>query len=362
MVTKEQVIQALAKVNDPELHRSIVELGMVKDVAVCGDDVSFTVVLTTPACPLREQIERDTKQAVMQLGIPIDKIKVNVTAEVRSDTRLGGKVLPDTVKTVFAVGSGKGGVGKSTVAVNIAVSLSQMGAKVGLMDADIYGPNIPRMLGTNELPAVTPQKKLVPPKAHGIKVISVGFLIEEEKPMIMRGPMLAGLVRQFLADVEWGELDYLVVDLPPGTGDVQLTLCQLVPLSGAVIVTTPQDVALSDVKKSISMFKQVNVPILGVVENMSVFVCPECGHESHIFRSGGGEKLSALFSTPLLGSVVLDPAVAEGGDSGKPVTLTLPDSPAAKSFKMIAQSVAARISIEMESARGEEEVVIQRLV
>lgn len=362
MVTKEQVIQALAKVNDPELHRSIVELGMVRDVAVCGEDVSFTVVLTTPACPLKEQIQRETTEAVTKLGVPIEKIKVNVTAEVRHDTRLGGKILPETVKMVFAVGSGKGGVGKSTVATNIAVVLSQMGAKVGLMDSDVYGPNIPKMLGTRELPRVTKDKKLVPPLAHGIKLMSIGFLVEEEKPLILRGPMLAGIVKQFLGDVEWGELDYLVIDLPPGTGDVQLTLSQLVPLSGAVIVTTPQDVALSDVKKSIAMFKQVNVPVLGVVENMSLFVCPECGHESHIFRSGGGEKLSGMFSVPLLGSVVLDGKICEGGDNGVPITISAPESPAALSFQKIAQNVAARLSIEMEKSRGGEDLVIQRLV
>ncbi len=339
-ITKEAVLAALSKVQEPELHKDLVTLNMVRNLEIAGDKVSFTVMLTTPACPLRGQIEKEAKQAVLGLGAKTVEVKLD--SDVPNDGRMRGLVnMP--IRNAIAIGSGKGGVGKSTVAVNIAVALAQSGARVGLMDADIYGPNIPTMLGIEKLPPPL-GNKLVPALAYGIKVISMGLLVKPGQPLIWRGPMLNSAIRQFLGDVEWGELDYLIVDLPPGTGDAALSLAQALPLSGAIIVTLPQLVSLEDASRGLQMFKQLEVPVLGVIENMSYLDLPD-GTRMDIFGSGGGEQLAQATETNFLGKVPIDPSVREGGDSGKPILVTKPESAAAQSLREIAQKVAAQISV-----------------
>lgn len=343
------VLEVLRPVQDPELQKSLVELNMIRNVTVTGGTVAFTLVLTTPACPLREFIVEDCEKAVKTLP-GVDAVDVEVTAETPQQ-----KPLPDRqgiagVKNIFAVSSGKGGVGKSTVAVNIAVSLAQAGAKVGLIDADIYGPNVPLMLGLSEAQVMVRQgaqgEELEPAFNHGVKMVSMGFLIDRDQPVVWRGPMLNGVIRQFLYQVQWGDLDYLVVDMPPGTGDAQLTLAQAVPMAGAVIVTTPQTVALSDARRGLRMFQQLQVPVLGIVENMSYFIPPDRPEITYdIFGSGGGEKTAKELNVPLLGSVPLEMSVREGGDRGLPIVVEAPDSASAKALRTIAQSVAARISV-----------------
>ncbi|MCS7186997.1 MAG: Mrp/NBP35 family ATP-binding protein [Armatimonadota bacterium] len=346
-VTEEQVLQALSQVRDPELGRDLVSLGMVRNIEVDGDEVSFELVLTTPACPLREQLAEMAKQSVAQLP-GVAKVNVKVTAEVTQSLPLKS-VLPG-VKNIIAVGSGKGGVGKTTVAVNLAIALAQMGAKVGLLDADIYGPNIPRMLGLRQVPDFDEkEQKIVPLQAWSIKVMSLGFLVGEDQPVIWRGPILARALQQLIFDVAWGDLDYLLVDLPPGTGDVQLSLAQLVPVTGAVIVTTPQDVALYDSLKGATTFERLNVPVLGVIENMSYFVCPHCGKETSIFRQGAVEVEFSQRGIPLLGSIPLSPEVCEGGDLGLPIVASFPNSPAAEAFQKIAKQLAATVSVKSYS-------------
>ena len=273
MLTEQTVLNALSKVQEPELHRDLVTLKMVRDISIQNDAVNFTIVLTTPACPLRNQIESEAKAAVVAAGA--QQVSIKWDSNMPSDQRISGK-LNIPVKSTIAVASGKGGVGKTTVSVNLAVALAQMGARVGLMDADIYGPNIPIMMGVNDQPRATQDQRIIPLEAYGVKLMSMGFLVAPEQAVIWRGPMLHSAIRQFLTDVEWGALDYLVIDLPPGTGDVQLTLTQSVPLTGGVVVATPQDVALADVIKGIEMFKKLGVPVIGVVENMSYFLCPHC--------------------------------------------------------------------------------------
>ena len=339
-ITKEAVLAALSKVQEPELHKDLVTLNMVRNLEIAGDKVSFTVMLTTPACPLRGQIEKEAKQAVLGLGAKTVEVKLD--SDVPNDGRMRWLVnMP--IRNAIAIGSGKGGVGKSTVAVNIAVALAQSGARVGLMDADIYGPNIPTMLGIEKLPPPL-GNKLVPALAYGIKVISMGLLVKPGQPLIWRGPMLNSAIRQFLGDVEWGELDYLIVDLPPGTGDAALSLAQALPLSGAIIVTLPQLVSLEDASRGLQMFKQLEVPVLGVIENMSYLDLPD-GTRMDIFGSGGGEQLAQATETNFLGKVPIDPSVREGGDSGKPILVTKPESAAAQSLREIAQKVAAQISV-----------------
>lgn len=339
-VTKEQVLQALSKVQDPELRRDLVTLKMIKNVEVQDGKVSFTVELTTPACPLRNQIQKDAENAVLALE-GVDTVDVIMGARVPEDK----KIKDLDIKNIIAVGSGKGGVGKSTVAVNLAVSLAKCGAKVGLMDADIYGPNVPMMMGVNALPPTPQGKQIQPAFAHGVKVMSIGFMVSAGQPLIWRGPMLHSAIKQFLMDVDWGDLDYLIVDLPPGTGDVQLSLVQTVPLSGGVIVTMPQQVSYDDAARAVSMFKKMEVPILGIVENMS-YLEMEDGTRRRIFGEGGGEDLARMAGAPLLASIPIDENVRVGGDQGDPVVIADPESSGAKALESLAQSVAARMSME----------------
>lgn len=343
-LTEAAIMQALSHVQEPELHKDLVTLNMIKDVTINGGEVGFTVVLTTPACPLRAQIENETKAAV--LSIPgVEKVNVNFTANVsRRGGAPTGPLIPG-VRNVVAVASGKGGVGKSTVSVNLAIALAQDGARVGILDADIHGPNIPLMLGITRSPAKGPNDKILPPVRYGIRAMSIGFLLPADSPAIWRGPMVHSAIQQFLGDVEWGELDYLVIDLPPGTGDASLTVAQLLPSARAVIVTTPQDVALLDAGRSLAMFRKLNVPVLGLIENMSFFACPHCGERTDIFGHGGGKAAADRQQLKFLGEVGLDPAIRKGGDEGKPVTITDPDSATSQSFKEVARQVAAAISV-----------------
>lgn len=348
IVTKESILDALSKVQEPELRKDLVTLNMIRNLEIAGDRVSFTVMLTTPACPLRSQIEKEAKQAV--LAVPgVKSVEMKLDSDVPNDGRMRGLVnMP--IRNAIAVGSGKGGVGKSTVAVNIAVALAQAGARVGLMDADIYGPNVPTMLGVGKLPPPH-GNKLVPALAYDIKMISMGLLVKPGQPLIWRGPMLNSAIRQFLADVEWGELDYLVVDLPPGTGDAALSLAQALPLSGAIIVTLPQLVSIEDASRGLQMFRTLEVPILGVIENMSYLDLPD-GTRMDIFGSGGGEQLAQATETPFLGKIPIDPTVREGGDSGKPIVAVKPESPAALALREVAQKVAARVSVAAMSTNN----------
>jgi ATP-binding protein involved in chromosome partitioning len=347
MPTNQDVLAALQTVQEPELHKDLVTLNMVRGLTVEGGAVRFTLMLTTPACPLKDRIKSEATAAVLQVP-GVTSVDIELAAEVNRNQRLGdNKAMPEGIRNVIAVASGKGGVGKSTTAVNLAVSLRRAGARVGIVDADIYGPNIPMMMGIaeTERPQVTPQQQMIPLEGHGVKVISIGFLVEPGKAIIWRGPMLHGVIRQFLQSVQWGELDYLVVDLPPGTGDAPLSLVQTVPLSGAIVVTTPQEVALSDVRRSIAMFNEVRVPILGLIENMAGLDCPNCKHHIDLFQGQGGQALAKEYDVPLLGRVPFDPLVGEGGDRGVPISLSRPDSLQAKAFYQAAEWVAARISV-----------------
>jgi len=348
-ITKEAVLQALGTVQEPDLHQDLVTLNMVHNLEIEGNSVTFTVMLTTPACPFRAKIERDAKEAVMTID-GVKFVTVKMDSDVPNDGRMRGLVTMP-IRNAIAVGSGKGGVGKSTVAVNIAVSLAQSGARVGLLDADIYGPNTPTMLGVEKLPPPNGQR-LIPAIAHGIKMISMGLLVKPGQPLIWRGPMLNSAIRQFLGDVEWGELDYLIIDLPPGTGDASLSLAQALPLSGAVIVTLPQLVSLEDASRGLNMFKTLEVPILGIVENMSYLELPD-GTRMDIFGSGGGEELARATETTFLGSIPIDQNVRIGGDTGKPIVVSYPESPVAKALTEIAQKVAAKVSVAALSGKNE---------
>lgn len=331
-VTEAQVMQALSTVQEPELHRDLVTLKMIKDVTIQDGTVEFTIVLTTPACPLKGPIEEEARRAVMAVpGVRAVNIKWN--ANVPSDARIVGRLsLP--FRNTIAVASGKGGVGKTTVAVNLAVALAQSGARVGLLDADIYGPNVPMMMGVSGMPRGR-NDKMLPLESYGVEMMSMGFLVAPNQPLIWRGPMLHSAIRQFLNDVDWGELDYLVIDLPPGTGDAPLTLAQSVPLSGALIVASPQQVALQDVVRAIEMFKKLEVPILGIVENMV----------GDVFGRGGARRVAEQYSVPILGEIPLDAQVRTGGDTGRPVVIAASDSPAAQALAQMAKEVAARMSV-----------------
>jgi ATP-binding protein involved in chromosome partitioning len=327
------------------LHKDLVTLGMIEDVKIDGGRVAFTVALTTPACPVKEDLKRQCEEAVRKLP-GVSAVEVTMTSRVRGRAAgLGEKAAIPGVAHVVAVASGKGGVGKSTVAVNLAVALSQEGARVGLIDADVYGPNVPRMMGVREQPFQR-DGKILPLSAHGVKLMSMGFLVDPETPVIWRGPMLHGVMQNFTRDVDWGTLDYLLIDMPPGTGDVQLSLAQQVQLAGAVIVATPQQVALDDAQKAIAMFLKLEVPILGIVENMSYFVCPSCDARHEIFAHGGARLKAGVLEIPFLGAIPIHPSVRQAGDSGAPVLVTAPDSPEAEAFRAIARQLAARLSIQ----------------
>jgi ATP-binding protein involved in chromosome partitioning len=340
---KSRVLEALREVIDPDLHRDIVSLGFVKNLEIEGGNVAFDVELTTPACPVKDQLAKQCDEVVRRLD-GVSDVKVNMTAKVAGAARRESPLLTG-VKNIVAVASGKGGVGKSTTAVHLAIALRQTGATVGVMDADIYGPSIPMMFAASERPRVSPEKKLLPPTAYDVKIMSMGFLAQGSEAVIWRGPMVSNMISQFLGAVDWGELDYLVIDLPPGTGDAQLTLTQQAPISGAVIVTTPQAVSLIDARKGLRMFQQVNVPVLGIVENMSYFVCPSCGDRSDIFGTGGGRKVAEEHGVPLIGQIPIDTAVVRGGDSGKPVLIEHPSSPVSVATREFAGNVAARLSV-----------------
>jgi ATP-binding protein involved in chromosome partitioning len=346
-ITSDSVLESLRNVMDPDLHKDLVTLNMVKDIIITGDDIAVNIELTTPDCPLKDKIQEDCVEAIKKNNPTAGKISVTMSAKVQSSKNQRiNEILPG-VKNTIAVASGKGGVGKSTVAVNLAVALALDGAKVGLIDADIYGPSVPMMLGINNKPQIfqdAATAKMVPLENYGVKVMSIGFLIEDDAPVIWRGPMASGAIKQFMSDVHWGELDYLIFDLPPGTGDIQLTLVQTIPLTGAVVVTTPQDVSIIDVKKALKMFQRVNVPILGIVENMSYFIAPDTGNRYDIFGTGGGQKLAEELAIPLLGSVPINQNIREGGDNGKPVVFEKPDSEQARSFTEIGRNMAAEIS------------------
>ena len=343
MLTETSIMDALRSVQEPELGRDIVSLDMVKDLAISGDDVALTIQLTTPACPLKDEIEANVQAALQGLGAR--SVDLTWGAMVRRASPARPENLVPGVRNLIAVASGKGGVGKSSVAVNLAVSLALEGATVGLLDGDITGPNVPLMMGLEGAPAAGPSGKIMPLERYGVKVISIQFFVPEGQPIVWRGPLVGGAIQQFLRDVDWGELDYLVVDMPPGTSDAQLTLAQAVPISGALLVTTPQDVALSDVEKALAMFRRLSVPVVGIVENMSAFVCPHCGEATEIFGRGGGERFAQRHELHYLGGIPLDVKVRQGGDAGVPAVAQREPGPAAEVMRALARQVAARMSV-----------------
>ena len=351
-VNKTLVIDALSRVNDPDLKKDLVSLNMVKNIEINGNDIFVVIELTTPACPLKEKIKADCIAAIKKEIPSAQKIEIQMSSNVQSHAdETKDSILPG-VKNTIAVASGKGGVGKSTVAVNLAVALAMQGAKVGLIDADIYGPSIPLMFGIKGKPQIHQDPitgKMIPLENYGVKLISIGFFMDDGSPVIWRGPMASGAVKQFMSDVEWGELDYLIFDLPPGTGDIQLTLVQTIPLTGAVIVTTPQDVSLIDARKGLKMFERVNVPVFGIVENMSYFIAPDTKKRYNIFGDGGGEKLAAELSVPFLGGIPIDQGIREGGDEGKPIVYTFPNSEHSQKIVEISRNLASQISISHNS-------------
>ncbi len=339
-----EILNALRPIEDPDFKRSIVELGFVKNIQIQDGRVSFTIQLTTPACPVKEQFKAAAETAVRALE-GVEQVEVEFTAATRPSASSASSEILTSVKNVIAVASGKGGVGKSTLAVNLALGLRELGAQVGLLDCDIYGPSIPLMLNVSGQPRVTAERKILPKEAYGLELMSIGFLAGEGAPVIWRGPMVHGIIRQFLGDVLWGELDYLVLDLPPGTGDAVLTLTQTAPLAGAIIVSTPQEVALIDARKGLKMFQTVNVPVLGIVENMAYFVCPNCDARHAIFGEGGGSRTADELGVPLLAQIPLQPDVVAAGDSGKPTVLSAPESPAGRAIMELAGTVARKLSL-----------------
>ena len=346
MVGVDDVINKLSTVIDPDLNKDIVSMGMIKDLDLNSGNLKFTLELTTPACPFNEQIEADVRKAIDELD-GIDNLDMNVTAKVMEGRSLDADESMKTVKNIIAVASGKGGVGKSTVALNLALALSRTGAKVGLLDADIYGPSIPLMLGMKNTAMQVEDKKLQPPESNGIKVVSFGFFAEQEhQAAIYRGPIISGIVKQFLVDTLWTDLDYLIVDLPPGTGDIPLTLAQTIPITGILVVTTPQEVASSVASKAIGMFSTLEVPMLGVIENMSYFECSKCNEKHYIFGKGGAERISKRHNMPVVGTIPLNSGIMEGSELGKPVMIAQPDSPSAEAFTVAAKNIAAQCSMQ----------------
>jgi ATP-binding protein involved in chromosome partitioning len=343
-VEQGSVLEALKVVRDPDLNRDIVSLGFIKDLTIDGARVAFTIELTTPACPVKDQMRDQARAAVMQVP-GVASVDVTMSARVREAVGADGprQALPG-VKNIIAVGAGKGGVGKTTVSVNLAIALAKCGSKVGIIDGDIYGPNVPIMLGL-KTQLITDGQKIVPAEKYGLQVISMGFLTSDDAPIIWRGPMLHGALQQFFREVRWAELDYLVIDLPPGTGDVVLSLSQMVPVAGAIVVTTPQQVSLADSRRAVAMYKKLNIPTLGVIENMSYFVCPECKHESDIFGNGGGERMASELGIPFIGRIPIYQPIREGSDVGVPLMISEPDSVAARAFMAAAERAAAQVSI-----------------
>jgi ATP-binding protein involved in chromosome partitioning len=343
-VKQASVLKALKVVMDPDLHRDIVSLGFIQDLKIEGDRVAFTIELTSPACPVKDQLRDQARAAVMQLP-GVSAVDVRLSARVREAAGSDGarQSLPG-VKNIIAVGAGKGGVGKTTVAVNLAIALAKSGGKVGILDGDIYGPNVPIMLGM-QADLITDGTKIVPAEKYGLQVISMGFLTGADAPIIWRGPMLHGVLQQFFREVRWSPLDYLIVDMPPGTGDVALSLSQTVPVAGAIVVTTPQQVSLSDSGRAVAMYKKLDIPVLGIIENMAYFACPACQHEADIFGHGGGETMAAALGTPFLGRIPIYQPIREGSDGGVPLVISEPTSPAGRAFTAAAERVAAQVSI-----------------
>lgn len=345
-LSESQILDALRIVQDPDLHRDIVSLGFVKNIRISGGAVAFDVELTTPACPVKDLLREQARAAVA--GLPgVTQVDIQMTSQVRAVGRPeAGRAAVDGVKNIIAVGAGKGGVGKTTVAVNLAVALAKAGSRVALLDGDMYGPNIPIMLGFEKGRRLEQDgDKILPAEAYGIQAVSMGFLTQDDAPVIWRGPMLHGAIQQFFRDVKWTDVDYLIVDMPPGTGDVALSLSQTVPVAGAVVVTTPQTVSVADTRRAVKMYQKLNIPVIGLIENMSHFVCGGCGKEADIFGKGGGEALATELGIPFLGRIPLAEPVRTGGDAGTPVVVSLPDSPAAQALSSAAERVAQQVSI-----------------
>jgi ATP-binding protein involved in chromosome partitioning len=350
-LTEAAVLDALRAVKDPDLHKDIVTLGFVKQLRIDGGTVGFVVELTTPACPVKDLL-RDQARAVVAALPGVTRVDVEMTAQVRAVGRPElGRAPVDGVKNIIAVGAGKGGVGKTTVAVNLAVALAKRGSRVAVLDGDMYGPNVPIMLGLHQ-PLETDGQKIVPAERYGLQVVSMGFLTQDDAPIIWRGPMLHGAIQQFFRDVKWTDIDYLIVDMPPGTGDVALSLSQSVPVAGAVLVTTPQTVSLADTRRAAQMYRKLNIPVIGLIENMSHFVCPGCGRESDLFGKGGGERLAAEMSIPFLGRIPLHEPVRVGGDTGVPIVESDPESAPAQALRAAADRVAQQVSISAHSRRA----------
>jgi ATP-binding protein involved in chromosome partitioning len=357
-VTRTQVLDALRIVRDPDLHRDIVSLNFVKEIMISGGDVGVTIELTTPACPVREELKTAAERAIREALPGVQNVSVTMTSRVtQHEQRRKEDVLPG-VKNTVAVASGKGGVGKSMVSANLAVALAKEGARVGLVDADIYGPSIPLMMGITGRPTIR-NGRLQPMENWGVKVMSIGFLVDPMQAVIWRGPMASGAIKQFMTDVDWGDLDYLVFDLPPGTGDIQLTLVQTIPLTGAVIVTTPQDISLADVRKGFAMFEKVNVPVLGLIENMSFYVCSHCGHREEIFDNGGGRRAAEELGIPFLGEIPIYTSIRRSGDAGKPIVLDGQVGGPGESICRIARNMAAQVSIRNAARESSSTVDIQ---
>ncbi|MBW2425999.1 MAG: Mrp/NBP35 family ATP-binding protein [Deltaproteobacteria bacterium] len=347
-VSASQVLDALRPIIDPDFQKSIVDLGFIKDLRIEGPRVAFSIELTTPACPVKAEFERAARERVSVLA-GVEDVEVTMTSNTRQAARGGGgqeQVSLPGVRNIIAVASGKGGVGKSTTAINLALTLRDQGAQVGILDADVYGPSLSLLAGVHGRPDTTPDRKILPLVGHGMKLMSMAFFLDDDSPVIWRGPMVHGLVRQFLTDVKWGELDYLIVDMPPGTGDAALTLTQMAPLSGAVIVTTANDLSLIDARKGLQMFEKVNVPILGIVENMSYFTPSELpDRKYYIFGCGGGQRVAKELGVDFLGEVPIDPRIAEDGDAGRPIVLSQPDSPSAVAFREITEQIVRKVAM-----------------
>jgi ATP-binding protein involved in chromosome partitioning len=343
-VEQASVLEALKVVQDPDLHQDIVSLGFIKDLSISSGRVAFTIELTTPACPVKEQMQSQARAAVLNVA-GVTGVDVKMSARVREGvTGDGARASLPGVKNVIAVGAGKGGVGKTTVAVNLAIALAKSGSKVGMIDGDIYGPNVPIMLGL-KTQLTTDGEKIIPAEKYGLQVVSMGFMTGDDAPIIWRGPMLHGALQQFFREVRWIDLDYLVIDMPPGTGDVALSLSQTVPVAGAIVVTTPQLVSLADSRRAVAMYKKLNIPTLGIIENMSYFVCRNCDHEADIFGHGGGEQMATDFGIPFLGRIPIYQPIREGSDAGVPLMISEPESPSGKAFMAAAERTAAQVSI-----------------